>query len=60
MNPIWSAAADSASHASLMGLATVTFLWVFVAWTLWAWAPSNREKLAAAALLPFDDDEELP
>ncbi|MFT7520094.1 MAG: cbb3-type cytochrome oxidase subunit 3 [Kiritimatiellia bacterium] len=48
--------AHMAQHTWLSGLATMIFLTVFVAWTVWTWAPSRRAQMDAAAQLPFDDD----
>ena len=45
-----------APHAWLAGLAVLIFIAVFIAWTVWAWSPSRRELLDAAARLPLDDD----
>jgi cbb3-type cytochrome oxidase subunit 3 len=57
MNPIFKAAADSLSGGWVMGLMTLVFLGFFVAWTVWAWLPRNREKMEAAARMPLDDGD---
>ncbi|MFZ5480426.1 MAG: cbb3-type cytochrome oxidase subunit 3 [Myxococcota bacterium] len=55
MNPIYRDAAESAQLGWLLGLVTVQFLLVFVGATLWAWWPSRREDMEAAARLPLED-----
>lgn len=57
MNPIFQTAAESAELGWVMGGATIVFVLGFVAWTLWAWHPSNRAAMDAAARLPLDDGE---
>jgi cbb3-type cytochrome oxidase subunit 3 len=39
------------------GVSTVLFLSTFVAWAIWAWLPSRRDAMDAAARLPFDDTD---
>lgn len=47
--------ANSAAEGVLMGVMTVLFLAFFVGWAIWAWLPSNREHMDAAARMPLDD-----
>lgn len=47
----------SVPEAWIMGMTTIFFLTIFVSWTLWAWWPSNKERLEQDALLPFEDGE---
>lgn len=56
MNPLVEAARAGLTDGWLMGVMTVVFFFFFVGWTLWAWWPSNRETMDAAARMPFDDD----
>lgn len=59
MNPVVESARDvlatSAAEGTLMGVMTVVFLGFFVAWAVWAWLPSNKETMDAAARMPLDD-----
>lgn len=55
MNPVFHAAGQTADLGWLMGVMTVVFIGFFIAWTLWAWAPSNREAMEAAARLPLEE-----
>ncbi|MDP2311642.1 MAG: cbb3-type cytochrome c oxidase subunit 3 [Pseudomonadota bacterium] len=56
MNPVKDAAATAALGWA-PGLMTAAFLLFFVGWTLWAWWPSNRANMEAAARLPLDDGD---
>ena len=49
---------DGASGGLLMASMTVFFVLFFVAFTLWAWSPSNRRYMEQAARIPLDDGEE--
>lgn len=51
------AAAQSTDLGWLMGVMTVVFATVFVGWGVWAWMPSRRSAMEAAANLPFEGDE---
>lgn len=55
MNPVFSAASQAAQLGWVMGLTTLLFMTCFVGWTVWAWRPSKRADMEAAAHLPFDD-----
>lgn len=55
MNPLIEAAKEGLTQGWLMGGMTVVFLTFFLAWTFWAWAPSNRKNMEAAARMPLDD-----
>jgi cbb3-type cytochrome oxidase subunit 3 len=57
MNPIYDAAADNTTLGWLMGLLTVASTLFFVGWVIWAWWPSNRANMEAAARLPLEDDD---
>ena len=41
----------------VMGLTTVLFFSTLVGWTLWAFAPWNREMIDNASRLPLDGGE---
>ncbi len=58
MNPIKDAVAGAADYGWIPGVMTLAFLLFFVAWVLWAWWPSNRQLMEAAARLPLDDGDE--
>lgn len=47
--------AQSSAEGLLMGVMTAVFLTFFLGWAVWAWLPSNREKMASAARMPLDD-----
>jgi len=47
--------AETAQLGELLGFTTLFFLLVMVGWIVWAWAPSRREALDAAANLPLED-----
>ena len=51
------AAAESTQLGWLMGWMTVVFVAVFVGWALWAWLPSRKGAMDAAARIPLDNDE---
>ncbi len=44
-------------HGLLMGLTTLLFFSTLVGWTLWAYAPWNREIIEQASRLPLDGEE---
>lgn len=60
MNPVIEAAERGLTQGWLMGVMTIVFFAFFVAWTLWAWWPSNKETLDAAARMPLDDGPSTP
>lgn len=62
MNQVLHAGAETAQLGVMLGFTTLIFLVAMVGWTWWAWAPSRREKMDQAALLPLHDDEtpEMP
>lgn len=41
----------------LMGLTTLLFFSTLVGWTLWAYAPGNRETIERASRLPFEGED---
>ena len=55
MNTLTHAAAASNELGWLLGGMTLAFLIFFTAWTVWAWAPANRDRLNAAARMPLDE-----
>lgn len=57
MQAIRDAAAQGNDLGWLMGLMTIVFLGVFVGWAFWAWMPSRRAAMEAAANLPLEGDE---
>lgn len=57
MSQLTNAVAETIQGGTLMGVLTVVFVAFFVAWTWWAWRPSNRAGMEAAARIPFDDGE---
>lgn len=57
MMAIREAAAQSTDLGWLMGVMTVVFLGVFVGWAIWAWMPSRKAAMEAAANLPLEGDE---
>ncbi len=54
---IKAAAGQSTDLGWLLGVMTVVFLSVFVGWAIWAWMPSRRAAMEAAANLPLEGDE---
>jgi len=58
VNPVLQAAAEQVRLGWLLGLTTVVFLAWFVGWTVWAYLPSNRERMEEAARMPFMDGGE--
>ena len=59
MNPVFKAAAESSEHGWLMGLMTLFFFAIYMAWVYWAWAPWNKKNMEDASLLPFEDGGDL-
>ena len=55
MNPVFKAASEALTMGWLMGIMTLLFMTFFSLWVWWAYRPSNREAMAAAAQLPFDE-----
>jgi cbb3-type cytochrome oxidase subunit 3 len=51
------AAAESTQLGWLMGVMTVGFVAVFVGWGAWAWLPSRRAAMEAAANLPLEGED---
>ena len=58
MNTVFKAAAATVQGGWLMGGMTAFFLFFFLAWAWWAWRPSARALMAAAAAMPLDDETE--
>jgi cbb3-type cytochrome oxidase subunit 3 len=54
VNQVLREGAEMARMGWMMGLTTILFLITMVGWTWWAWLPSNRARLEAAALLPLE------
>lgn len=44
-------------HGLLLGITTVLFFGILVAWTVWAYAPWNREIIDNASRLPFEGED---
>jgi cbb3-type cytochrome oxidase subunit 3 len=55
VNPVFRAAAESAQLGWVMGLMTVVFLGVFLAWTWYAWNPANKQLMQDMAAMPLND-----
>ncbi|GDX81394.1 hypothetical protein LBMAG42_32050 [Deltaproteobacteria bacterium] len=51
------AAAQSTELGWLLGVMTIVFASVFVGWAVWAFLPSRRAAMEAAANLPLEGDE---
>lgn len=49
-------AIESVPLAWLSGLTTIGFMIAFVGWAFWAYAPSNRDAMKAASMLPLDEE----
>ena len=58
MNTLMREAAASVEMGWLLGAMTAVFFLAFVYWVWYAYAPSHRERLDEAALLPFEGGEE--
>lgn len=41
----------------IMGVMTIIFTAIMVAWILWTWWPGHRAALEAASMLPFDEED---
>jgi cbb3-type cytochrome oxidase subunit 3 len=57
VNTVLHAGAATAQLGWLLGLTTLLFLTSMMAWTAWAWWPSRKAAMDAAAWLPFQGDE---
>jgi cbb3-type cytochrome oxidase subunit 3 len=55
VNPVFRAAAESAQLGWVMGVMTVVFLGVFLAWTWYAWNPDNKQLMQDMAAMPLND-----
>lgn len=60
MSQLVSQATFADMSGPLMGVMTAVFLLFFFGWAMWAYAPSNRALMKAAANLPLDDDQSAP
>jgi cbb3-type cytochrome oxidase subunit 3 len=58
MNPLLHEAAGSVRMGWLLGLMTVVFLALFIAWIAWAYAPRRKAAMDEYARLPLDDGGE--
>lgn len=58
MNTLLRAAQESVQLGWLLGLMTVVFLVVFLAWVWWACHPANAELMEEASMMPFTDGGE--
>jgi len=56
MNAVFHAAAEATTMGWVMGIMTAVFLFFFLGWTWYAYRPGNRKLMAAAALMPLEDD----
>ena len=59
MNPLFEAATESVTPGMglLMGFMTLLFMAIFLAWGVYAYAPSRREQMAAFGNIPLDEDD---
>jgi cbb3-type cytochrome oxidase subunit 3 len=58
MNPLLREAAGSVRFGWLLGVTTVFFLVLFIAWIVWAYAPRHKAAMDEFARLPLDDGGE--
>ncbi len=59
MNPLFQAAKESMTDETglLMGLISLGFMGIFMAWTWYAYAPSRAAQMEAFGNIPLDDGE---
>ncbi len=55
MNPIYRSAAELLQGGEVMGAMTIMFVFFFIAWAAWAWAPRNRALMDSARSIPLED-----
>jgi cbb3-type cytochrome oxidase subunit 3 len=55
VNPLLREAAGSVQLGWLLGVMTVVFFAVFLAWIRWAWSPRNRRLMEDARHMPFNE-----
>jgi cbb3-type cytochrome oxidase subunit 3 len=55
MNTVLQQAAATANLGWVMGLNTIMFMGIFVAWSLYLWSPSRKQELDNAGNLPLED-----
>lgn len=55
MNPVYRGAAELLQGGEIMGAMTLVFIFFFIAWAAWAWAPRNRALMDSASRIPLDD-----
>ena len=58
MNPLLREAAESVQMGWLLGLMTVVFFLIFLAWVWYAYNPANRELMEEVARMPLSDGGE--
>lgn len=49
--------AEMVAGGELLGIMTALFLLAFIGWTVWAWAPRNREAMERYGRIPLDDGD---
>lgn len=54
MNQVLREGAEMAQLGWLMGLTTILFFVTMVGWTLWAFAPSQKQRMEEDARIPLD------
>lgn len=55
MNPLVRDAAGAVQLGWLLGIMTVVFFAIFLAWIWYAWSPANRRAMEEARQMPFTE-----
>jgi cbb3-type cytochrome oxidase subunit 3 len=55
VNPLFNEAANTVQGVWVMGIMTAVFLVFFAGWVLWAYSPSRKDQMDAAARMPLND-----
>lgn len=55
MNPLLREAAGAVHLGWLLGVMTVVFFALFLAWIWYAWSPANRQAMEEARQMPFTE-----
>lgn len=55
MNPLLKEAAESVGLGWLLGLMTVVFFGIFLAWAFYAYRPKHRALMEELGRMPFTD-----
>jgi hypothetical protein len=58
MNTVLKAAQEGVQLGWVLGVMTVVFLVIFMAWVVWAYHPRNKSLMEEAARMPFMDGGE--